>query len=120
MNSSKNTKRRSILTFVITPSEKKGWYTAFCFELGLVREGKDVLKLKERITKLAFDYYKSVVQHNLNDELLNQTLPGKYQKIIKKIEKEIELKEKWEKIVRNILWKYRAQNGKLHVETPMV
>ena len=112
----KNTKRESILTLVITPSEKKGWYTAFCFELGLIREGKDVLKLKERISKLVLNYYKSVVQHNLSDNLLNQKLPRRYQKIIE----DIELKKKWERIVRNLLWKYKAQNGKLYAETSMV
>jgi len=75
----RNTKRRSIFQFLMISSPvKKGWYAAFCFELALIREGKDPFQLRGQISKLAFNYYRSVIECNLSDDLLNQTLPNKY------------------------------------------
>ena len=112
----KNTKKQSIFQFLIIPSlTKKGWYTALCFELGLMREGKDFMKLKMQISKLAFNYYRSVVENNLSDKLLNQSLPRKYIILLKRIKEEIEKEKRrreWEEILKRELWKLKAERDK--------
>ena len=104
----RNTKRSSILTFLIIPSQKKGWFTAMCFELGLIREGKDAWVLKQQITKLAIRYFESVVKNNLSEDLVNQSLPRRYQKILE----DIESRKKWETILNKILWKFKREKGR--------
>lgn len=106
----RNTKQKSILTFLIIPAKRKGWFTAVCFELGLVREGRDVLALKQQITKLAIKYLESVIKNNLSEDLLNQSLPPRYQKILK----DIKLRQKWQAIMNNVisLWRFRTGKGR--------
>lgn len=85
----RNTKEQAILRFAIIPAKKKGIYTALCFELGLVMEGNNIFKLKERIEKAAREYFHVVAKDNeLNDDLLNQSLPKKHEPILEKIKTE--------------------------------
>lgn len=120
MNNMKNTKQKSIFRFLIMPSKsKKDWYTAFCFELCLIREGRDPLELKKQISKLAFNYYRSVVENNLDETLLNQSLPKtkKYKELEilcdKKLKEQEELRRKWEEILnKEICWKFKTEKNK--------
>ena len=109
----KNTKQKSTFQFLIIPSKtKKGWYGAFCFELGLIREGKDPLVLRNQISKLAFNYYRSVIENNLSDDLLNQSLPQKYQLLLDKVKSEL-LRRKWQEILnKEIFWRLKAELNK--------
>jgi hypothetical protein len=92
----RNTKEQAIFRFAIIPAQKKGLYTALCFELGLVMEGDDIFKLKARIEKTARNYFHAVAEDDeLSDELLNQSLPKKYNPIVEKIKVE-ELRREWE------------------------
>ena len=101
----RNTKERAIFHFAITPAKKKGFYTALCFELGLVMEGDDIFKLKERIEKAARHYFYTVAEDDeLSDDLLNQSLPKKYSPILEKIKSE-ELRREWEDRLNKIfMW----------------
>jgi hypothetical protein len=109
----RNTKQKSTFQFLIAPSQsKKDWYSAFCFELGLIREGKDPLELKRQINQLAFNYYRSVVENNLSDDLLNQFLPKKYELLFKKTKAE-ELCRKWEEILKKeFSWRLKTAENK--------
>lgn len=100
---------------MITPSKRKGWYTAVCLELGIIREGRDVFGLQQQINKLAARYVASAVKHNLSDELLNQKLPKSYVDKYRRLEGEHDrqIKEKWERIVRAIIWQQRIRGTKL-------
>lgn len=108
----RNTKQKSTFQFLIVPSKsKKGWYSAFCFELGLIREGKDPLVLRNQISKLAFNYYRSVIENDLSDDLLNQSLPQKYQLLLDKVISE-ELRRRWQEILnKEIFWRLEAKSG---------
>ncbi len=115
----RNTKQKSIFRFLLVPSKsKRGWYSTFCFELGLIREGTEPLELIKQINKLAFNYYRSVVENNLSDDLLNQSLPKKYQLLFQEIKKTEEVEEvhrKWEEILnRERFWRLRTtENNKI-------
>jgi hypothetical protein len=76
MRQPRNTKRSTNLRFMMYGT--KSGYTAVCLDLALIREGKDPLKLKNRIERVAYNYFINVVKHNLDDNLLNQTLPEEY------------------------------------------
>jgi len=106
----KNTKQKSTFQFLLVPSKtKKNWYSAFCFELGLIREGRDPLELKRQISKLAFNYYRSVIDNNLSDDLLNQELPKKYNTLLEKISLE-KLCREWEEVLnKKLLWRLIAK-----------
>lgn len=93
----------------------KGKYTAVCFELGLVREGNDALKLRSRIASLSRKYVESVVKNKLSDDLLNQGLPKKYERKFKEAMKAIEEYEmkKWQKAFETLIWKMKQCDGKL-------
>ena len=101
----RNTKERAILHFAIIPAGKKGSYTALCFEFGLVMEGNDIFQLKARIEKTARNYFYTVAEDNeLSDDLLNQSLPKKYNAILEKIKVE-ELRREWEDRLNKIfMW----------------
>lgn len=112
MSFSKNSKKNFELRFVLYPSNKKGWYTAACLDLALIRDGKDAFKLYQQINKLALRYLESIVKNNLSEKLLNQKLPKKY---IKKYNEELEnnkTKEKWERIIGE-MFKTLAWNKKI-------
>ena len=112
MSAPRNTKKKVGLRFMIFPSNK-GLYTAVCFELGLVREGKNPLKLKWRIESLAKKYIKSIRDNNLSEDLLNQSLPAKYEKkyqAVVKAHEEQENYKKWQKAYEALIWELR--NGK--------
>ncbi|MBU1015225.1 hypothetical protein KKI17_02200 [Patescibacteria group bacterium] len=98
----RNTKERAILRFAIIPAKKKGFCIALCFELGLIMEGDDIFKLKARIEKAAWDYFRTVVEDDqLGDDLLNQSLPKKYELLLEKIKAE-ELRREWEDTVNRM------------------
>ena len=99
----RNTKRQAVFRFAIIPAKKKGFYTALCFDLGLIMEGDDIFKLKARIEKAARNYFLTVTEDDeLGDELLNQSLPKKYESILEKIKSE-ELRREWEERLNKIL-----------------
>lgn len=117
----RNTKDETTLNFAIIPGEKKGNLTALCFELGLVIEDKvtevkDIFELKERIEKAAWNYFATVIEDDdLNDDLLNQSLPEKYQPILKEIKME-ELRKEWENKLNKIIgWNRQASQEGLKV-----
>ena len=115
MSLDKNTKKAGALHFMIYPAGK-GRFTAICFELGLIREGDNPLKLRSRITSLARKYVESIRKNNLSDDLLNQTVPKKY--LIKykehtKAMKEYENLQKWQKAFEVLIWKLNQKAGKL-------
>ena len=98
----RNTKEQAVLRFAIIPAKKKGFYTALCFELGLVMEGDDIFKLKTRIEKAARDYFFIVAEDDeLGEDLLNQSLPKKYEPLLEKIKIE-ELRKEWEERINKI------------------
>jgi len=101
----RNTKEQAIFHFAIIPAKKKGFYAALCFELGLVMEGDDIFKLKTRIEKAARDYFLVVAEDDeLGEDLLNQSLPKKYEPLLEKIKIE-ELRREWEdKINKIFMW----------------
>lgn len=71
---------------------KKGsGYEAFCPNLALIREGQDPLKLKNQIERVADSYVRNVIECNLSEKLLNQSLPkeymGIYYECLKAVEK---------------------------------
>ncbi len=88
MRKQRNTKKEGLLHFMMYQS--KGKYIAFCIDLALIREGKDPLKLKNRIERIAFKYVDNVIKNNLNDNLLNQTLPKEYINMYNSSSKDIE------------------------------
>ena len=117
----RNTKDETTLNFAIIPGQKKDNLTALCFELGLVIEDKvtevkDIFKLKERIEKAAWNYFATVIEDDdLNEDLLNQSLPEKYQPILKEIKME-ELRKEWEdKLSKIIGWNRQASQEGLKV-----
>jgi len=116
--SSKNSKKDWLIHFMIYPSKKKGWYTAVCLELSLIREGNDFFKLRQQINKLAARYIDSIQKNGLDDKLLNQKLPKQYVerfKLLIEQEKAQQLKEKWEKIVRAIVWEQRIKERRASI-----
>ncbi len=116
MSEKKNTKKRGTLHFMIYESGPR-LYTAVCFELGLVREGDDPLKLRGRISGLARKYLESVIKNNLDDSLLNQDLPTKYKKkyIGLQLRKNRDYKnmKKWQKAFETLIWEQEQRQGKL-------
>ena|SRR3989344_9003637 len=114
MNQERNTKKHTTLHLMVFPTGK-GKYTAVCFELGLVREGNDALKLRARIASLSRKYVESVVKNKLSDDLLNQKLPARYNKKFKEAVKAIEEYEmkKWQKAFETLIWKMKQSDGKL-------
>jgi hypothetical protein len=101
----RNTKEQAIFHFAIIPAKKKGFFTALCFELGLVMEDEEIFKLKARIEKAARNYFHVVAEDDeLGDDLLNQSLPKKYDPILEKIKSE-ELRKEWEDRLNKIfMW----------------
>lgn len=101
----RNTKEQATFHFAIIPTKKKGFYTALCFELGLVMEGDEIFKLKERIERAARNYFFVVAEDDeLDDDLLNQSLPKKYEPLLEKIKTE-ELRREWEDRINKIfMW----------------
>ncbi|GEM_PF-2032252 len=112
----KNNKKSWLLRFMVYPAQRKGWYTAVCLDLAIIREGKDAFKLYQQINKLAMQYVASVISGDLENKLLNQKLPHQYIKKFERLEEESShrLKEKWENIVRAIIWRQRiAEHGRV-------
>lgn len=112
----RNTKEKALLHFAIIPGQKKGWYLAICFELGLIEEGKDIFNLRDRINKVSREYFKIVQKDDeLSDDLLNQSLPKKYDKLLEKIKEEIKsekLRKEWEDRINKILmWRQAILRG---------
>ena len=103
----RNTKEKALIHFAIIPGKKKGWFVAICFELGLVEEGNDFFSLRNRISKVAREYFKVVAEDNeLSDDLLNQSLAKEYENLYKTVKEEMEaerLKKKWEKEINKVL-----------------
>lgn len=116
MNQKKNTKERGRLRFMIYESKPR-LYTAVCLELGLVREGDDPLKLRARISGLARKYLESVIKNNLDDRLLNQDLPAKYEKRYVDLQlqkkRNYENMKKWQKAFETLIWEQEQRRGKL-------
>lgn len=115
MSAKKNTKKQATFTFMLYPSGKDK-FTAVCFELGLVREGADPLKLRGRISALARKYIESVIKNNLDNALLNQELPAKYVKKLEELKKAAEHYEnmkKWQKAFETLIWQGMQKEGKL-------
>jgi len=104
------------LRFMIYESKPR-LYTAVCLELGLVREGDDPLKLRARISGLARKYLESVIKNNLDDRLLNQDLPAKYEK--RYVDLQLQKKrnyeniKKWQKAFETLIWEQEQRRGKL-------
>lgn len=112
----KNNKKKWLLRFMVYPAQRKGWYTAVCLDLAIIREGKDAFKLYQQINKLAMRYVDLVISGDLENNLLNQKLPNQYIKKFERLEEESShhLKEKWEGIVRAIIWRQRImEHGKV-------
>lgn len=112
----KNSKKKWLLRFMVYPAQRKGWYTAVCLDLAIVREGKDAFKLYQQINKLAMQYVDLVISDDLENKLLNQKLPNQYIKKFERLEQESthHLKEKWERIVGAIIWRQRiAEHGRV-------
>lgn len=95
----RNTKKKGQIRVVVFPSKSKDSshkYTAACIDFAIVREGNDALELYKEVLNIAINYLINIQKNNLNDKLLNQTLPKKYineynksQKSTKKIDKPI-------------------------------
>ena len=90
---------------MIHRSKRKGWYTAVCLDLALIREGLDFFKLRKQITRLALKYVQSATAHNLSDKLLNQKLPPSYVKRFRAAEQDERVRRKWQEVFDAIIWK---------------
>ena len=105
MQFGQNTKKNWTLRFMIYPSRgRRGWYTAVCLDLALIREGQDFFKLRKQITLLALKYARSVTKHNLNDALLNQKLPPSYVQKFRTAGRDERLRRKWQEVFDAIIW----------------
>lgn len=111
-----NTKEKTMLHFAIVPTKnKKGLYTAICFEFGIIREGEDVFELRKQIVKSAFEHYSIAAKAKESAELLNQSLPKKYDSLFKEVKKFTEkekLRKLWEEYLNEKLfaWNYIVPN----------
>ncbi len=113
----RNTKKHLTLRFIIYPSKHRGWYTAVCLELGLIREGQDFFRLRRQINKLAIRYASWVIKNNLSDDLLNQKLPRQYIEKYRKHQRFIEsneaerLRRKWQEVFDAVVWQNAGNAG---------
>ena len=83
----KNTKTEGNFRVVVFPSTSSECrYTAACIDFAIVREGDDAFKLHQEIINASIHYLVNVQKNNLDDRLLNQTLPKKYLNAYKKQE----------------------------------
>ena len=92
----------------------EGGYKAFCPDLALIREGKDPLKLKNHIERVARSYVRNVLEQNLSGDLLNQSLPDEYMamyheclKAVEKYEEKEELRNLSQEAPRAMEWASR-------------
>jgi len=75
-----NSKERGILNFFIFFDIKEKEYVGFCIDLGILKFGTDLEKMKSDLEEAAQGYVKNIGQYDLSDKLLNQheVIPEEY------------------------------------------
>ena len=76
----KNTKKNSVLRFMIFKEKTDIVYTGICVDLAIVKEHKDIIQLRKDLENSAKGYLEVINKNKLSDNFLNQeqNLPDKY------------------------------------------
>jgi|SRR3989344_8609559 len=118
----RNTKNEGQISIVIFKARRGSGYVAVCPQLALIREGGKLSPLKRQIVDLAKKYAESVIKNNLDERLLNQTLPAPYLDECKMALKhrtqsvqnnEEYLKQKWQATIEDILYNKKRNASSL-------
>jgi len=73
-----NTKKQGVLRFFIYQDGKTKEFVGLCIDLGIVKFNKNLVKLKTDLDEAAKGYVETIIKRNLDEKLLNQTLPAGY------------------------------------------
>ncbi len=87
----KNTKEQGQFRFIVYKKPQDKYFVGICLDLDIVEEDENPIRLRKNLEEAAQGYLEAVGKNNLNDELLNKQVPGKYRKIVEELEEYLHL-----------------------------
>src|SRR3989344_2204624 len=79
-----NEKSKGVLSYFLFYDSREKEYVGICVELGMLRFGSDLNKLKEDLQNASKGYVETIIKNDLSENLLNQELPEEYKELYSK------------------------------------